>query len=125
METALRALETIVPSANAGRKLDKEGADSLGPEWLADLYRASAECGGISWDDFLWRLPLAAAAHLLAATHRHNGGTTSRPVDWMAALDAIAENEAGPNTSIDKAENDGCEEKYTDEQMNKDNHGVQ
>ena len=35
-----------------------------------------------TWDDFLWKIPMATAAHLLAASHRRNGGTTARPLDW-------------------------------------------
>lgn len=87
METALRALETIVPSAHAGRKLDKEVADSLGPEWLADLYASvSRAAPSTTWEDFLHRYPLALVAHLCAASHRANGGHTARPSDFASAF---------------------------------------
>lgn len=90
------------------------GYSGFCPEWLADLYRAAAECGGISWHDFLWRLPMATAAHLLAAAHRYNGGTTARPADWKKAL-----------SSISKTEEESDEEKRANEQVHKDNHGIQ
>ena len=86
VEAALRALETIVPNANAGVKLTTDGADDLGPEWLADLYASvSRAAPGIPWREFL-DMPLAAATHLAAAAHRANGGRTERPMDWDAAL---------------------------------------
>ena len=45
-------------------------------------HAACNDCGAIAWDDFLWKIPMATAAHLLAASHRRNGGTTARPLDW-------------------------------------------
>lgn len=90
MEAALRALETIVPTAHSGRKLDREGTGSLGPEWLADLYAAVGRAApGIPWREFL-DMPLAAATHLAAAAHRANGGKTERPMDWSVALEKLA-----------------------------------
>ncbi len=108
--TGLRPFSIIEQGPDAKPR----GYSGFCPEWLADLYRASAECGGISWHDFLWRLPMAVAAHLLAATHRHNGGETSRPVDWKKALSSISKTEENQN-----------KEKCSNEQMNKDNHGIQ
>lgn len=86
IETALRALETIIPNAKDGQKLAEDGGAALGPEWLADLYTSvSRAAPGIPWRDFL-NMPLAAATHLAAAAHRANGGKTERPMDWDAAM---------------------------------------
>ena len=84
--TSLRALETIVPESGTSRKLTRDDGDSIGPEWLADLYAAvSRAAPGIPWREFL-DMPLAAATHLAAAAHRANGGGTERPVDWEGVL---------------------------------------
>ena len=89
IETALRALETIVPDANAGQKLTEDDTDALGPEWLADLYTAvSRAAPGIPWREFL-NMPLAAATHLAAAAHRANGGKTERPMDWSGVFEKL------------------------------------
>lgn len=89
IETALRALETIVPAANAGQKLTEDNTDTIGPEWLADLYAVvSRAAPGIPWREFL-DMPLAAATHLAAASHRANGGKTERPMDWASALNSL------------------------------------
>ena len=89
VSTALRALETIVPEPDTSRKLTRDDGDSIGPEWLADLYAAvSRAAPGIPWREFL-DMPLAAATHLAAAAHRANGGRTERPVDWEMALKSI------------------------------------
>ena len=86
VSTALRALETIVPEPGASQKLTRDADDSIGPEWLADLYAAvSRAAPGIPWREFL-DMPLAAASHLAAAAHRANGGRTERPVDWEGVL---------------------------------------
>ena len=93
VSTALRALETIVPEPGASQKLtrdaDDSNGDSIGPEWLADLYAAvSRAAPGIPWREFL-DMPLAAATHLAASAHRANGGRTERPVDWEAAMEML------------------------------------
>ncbi len=91
IETALRALETIVPDANAGQKLTEDDTDTIGPEWLADLYAVvSRAAPGIPWREFL-DMPLAAATHLAAASHRANGGRTERPMDWASALEQMVD----------------------------------
>ncbi len=77
--TAIRPFAIIESSPNGSRHADYSG---FCPEWLADLYASINEYGAIPWDYFLWKLPMAAAAHLLAASHRRNGGTTARPMDW-------------------------------------------
>lgn len=77
--TAIRPFAIIESSPDGKRHADYAG---FCPEWLADLYASVNEYGSISWDYFLWKLPMAAAAHLLAASHRRNGGTTARPMNW-------------------------------------------
>ena len=64
VSTALRALETIVPEPGASQKLtrdaDDSNGDSIGPEWLADLYAAvSRAAPGIP--NTLARVPRHAA----------------------------------------------------------------
>ena len=57
---------------------------------VADLYAAvSRAAPGIPWREFL-DMPLAAATHLAAASHRANGDRTERPMDWASALDSIS-----------------------------------
>ena len=81
VSTALRALETIVPEPGSSQKLTRDADDSIGPEWLADLYAAASRAApGIPWREFL-DMPLAAAAH------RANGGRTERPMDWEGVLE--------------------------------------
>ena len=65
------------------QKLTRDDGDSIGPEWLADLYAAvSRAAPGIPWREFL-DMPLAAAAH------RANGGRTERPVDWESVFNLL------------------------------------
>ena len=72
------------------QKLIRDDGDSIGPEWLADLYAAvSRAAPGIPWREFL-DMPLAVVSHLAAAAHRANGGRTERPVDWESVLDSLA-----------------------------------
>ncbi len=79
ISTAIRPFAIIENPPDQKRHADYSG---FCPEWLADLYAACNDCGAIAWDDFLWKIPMATAAHLLAASHRRNGGTTARPLDW-------------------------------------------
>ena len=92
----------ILTKITTGQKLTEDDTDTLGPEWLADLYTAvSRAAPGIPWREFL-DMPLAAATHLAAASHRANGGKTERPMDWASALDSLAQ-EPASQSQIEKA----------------------
>lgn len=43
----------------------------------------------MTWDELLWRLPMAAAAHTIAAYARRCGKRTQRRQDWGGALEAL------------------------------------
>ena len=59
-------------------------------------------------------MPLAAATHLAAASHRANGGKTERPMDWARALDSLSEN--GQETDVNEIEQTCCSRKQNEEQ---------
>lgn len=83
---ANRAFEIVPPDP----RYNPNPPPPLGPEWLADLAAAAgAALPGLTWDYFLWQLPFVAAAHLLAAAVRKNGGHTRRPDNVLAALKAL------------------------------------
>lgn len=92
LNTAFRPFEIIEakPNPRHAKSADYSG---ICPEWLADLYLAVADHTGISYNDFLHKIPFCAIAHIYAAAHRYNGGTTARPLDWTGITSQINTND--------------------------------
>jgi hypothetical protein len=73
--------------ANTAPKSDEQRRHGFSPEWLAGFYHAVAAGASLTWEEFLWQVPLAALAHQRAALDRANSKITERPLD-LAALAA-------------------------------------
>lgn len=90
------ALSRLLVDVGAGfamipKKPDAEPRDDrrhpYDVEWLAALY--TSICGGgvaLTWDAFLWDVPLCLDGHWLAARAAHNGVATHRPIDAAAMV---------------------------------------
>jgi len=89
------ALSRMIADVGAGftmipRKPEEEAPrdDRARPwdiEWLAALY--TSLCGGgipLTWEAFLWDVPLCLVGHWCAARARHNGVQVHRPFDAEA-----------------------------------------
>lgn len=103
LDTAVRPFSIIENSPSAKPRGSYSG---FCPEWLADLYAAAGACGAVTWDDFLWKMPMAAAAHLLAAVHRSNGGATARPMNWKSVCPVNHDNNKIQSGSSQKKSSD-------------------
>lgn len=88
LSTAFRILEIIV---NDGH-LRPPSYRPFDPEWFADVYASACRSSpSLTWDGFLWEMPLSAVFHLCAASHRAAGGVTERPKDYDSFFAGLKE----------------------------------
>lgn len=79
---ALRGME-IIPSGHVPGRKSYEG---ICPEWLVDIFRmACSAYPSLTWEDYLWSLPLCTVCHMVASAHRAHGTVTARPEDESRA----------------------------------------
>ncbi len=82
-----RAFEIIHPDAE-GRS--KSVIPPFGPEWMADLMTAVADAmPSLTPNMMLHKTSMVLLVHLAAASHRKNGGVTSRPDNAEAVFKAL------------------------------------
>ena len=100
-----RAFEIIVPEKQAG---PASQIPPYGPEWMTNLMAAAADAiPSLTVPVMLRKMSMVMLVHLVAASHRKNGGRTKRPTNAEAAFKLLQ--------SLDQADGAGHGEQPVDD----------
>ena len=105
LDAISRAFEIIVPEKQAG---PASQIPPYGPEWMTNLMAAASDAiPSLTVPVMLYKMSMVMLVHLVAASHRKNGGKTKRPTNAEAAFRLLQ--------SLDQRDNaDKCEQPVDD-----------